>query len=237
MKEDLAQIPDYQVLRLYGVDGNQVANLLAAAPANVQIFTGLFNLGTLAADLQSLVQQVGNSWSRINSVSVGNELVNNGEATVQQITDAIQTTRSTLRAQGYTGPVVTVDTMVAMKNNMDLCHASDYCAINCHAFFDGGVEASGAGDFVKGWVDQIAALSGGKEVVVTESGWPSSGQTNGKAIPSPEAQAAALNSLKSTFATNLVLYTAFNNLWQKDTALTFGTEKFWGINGNAPSSH
>ena len=33
--------------------------------------------------------------------------------------------------------ILTLNLPVAIKNNIELCTASDFCAINCHAFFDG----------------------------------------------------------------------------------------------------
>ena len=71
---------------------------------------------------------------------------------------------------------------------------------------------------------------------MTESGWPSAGDANGKAVPSVRNQQVAVESLKGTFKDNLILYSAFNNLWMKDSGATFGAERFWGVMGNAPSS-
>lgn len=59
--------------------------------------------------------------------------------------------------------------------------------------------------------------------------------TNGVAIPSPENQQAAIASIKESFPNNAILYSSFNNMWKKDSASTFGAERYWGILGNAPS--
>ena len=127
--------------------------------------------------------------------------------------------------------------MIAMKNNIELCTASDFCAINCHAFFDANTLPSGAGAFVKNWAEQISQAAGGKTTVVTESGWPTQGDPNGVAVPSQANHETAIQSLKSSFAggENLVLYGMYNDLWKKDSGTTFGAEKFWGIYGNAPA--
>ena len=223
------------MLRLYGTDCSQVSNVLDATKGQpIQLFAGIFDIDKVATEAKTLIDAVHGDWSRINTVSVGNELVNNGKASVGQVTAAIAQARSLLKAAGYNGPVVTVDTMVAMKNNIGLCTASDYCAINCHAFFDGNVAAPDAGKFVLGWVQQIADAAK-KPVVVTESGWPSGGSANGKAVPSVSNQQKAIESLKATFKDNLILYSAFNNLWMKDSGATFGAERFWGLMGKAPS--
>lgn len=116
-----------------------------------------------------------------------------------------------------------------MKNNIELCTASDFCAINCHAFFDGNTLPEDAGQFVQNWVKQISEAAGGKTTIVTESGWPHQGDQNNKAIPSPENQAAAIASLKAAFGggENLVLYNSYNDLWKSDSAGTFGSVSSW----------
>ena len=159
--------------------------------------------------------------------------MNSGKATVDQVISAIGTARLVLRGKGYDGPVTSVDTMIAMKNNPGLCKASDFCAINCHAFFDGNVLPSGAGPFVLDWAKQISQAAGGKTTVVTESGWPTQGDPNQKAIPGQSEHQQAIQSLKGSFSENLILYGLYNDLWKP--AGPYEAEKYWGIMGNAPS--
>jgi len=233
---DLQGVSGYDVIRLYGTDCNQVANAIAATKGkNVKLFLGIFDLGSIADECKTITSAVNGDWSLVNTVSVGNELVNNGGASVGQVTAAIGQVKSTLKAAGYNGPVVTVDTMIAMKAHPELCQASDFCAINCHAFFDGNVLPQNAGDFVQGWAKQVSQAAGGKNVVITETGWPTQGNTNNKAVPSKENQQKALDSIKTSFSSNAILYNMFNDAWKKDSATTFGAEKFWGIHGDAPA--
>lgn len=236
VSNDFKLIQGFSVVRLYGTDCNQVANVLAASKnKGVSLFLGIFDLTNIASECKTIVDALKGDWSLIHTVSVGNELVNNGGASVGQVTAAIGQVRSTLQAAGYHGPVVTVDTMVAMKANPELCHASDYCAINCHAFFDGNVAAEGAGPFVLDWTHQVSQAAGGKTVIVTETGWPTQGDPNNKAIPSKPNHDVAIASIKETLKQNVILYSAFNDLWKKDSGATHNAEKFWGILGNAPA--
>ena len=62
---------------------------------------------------------------------------------------------------------LTPNLLVAMKNNIEICAASDFCAINCHAFFDGNTLPEDAGEFVQNWVKQISEAAGGKTTIVT----------------------------------------------------------------------
>ena len=234
---DLQKVNSYQVIRLYGTDCNQVANVVAATKGNVHLFLGIFDINSIPSEVQAIKSGINGNWGIVNTVSVGNELVNSGKASAAQVIAAIATARSALQAAGYNGPVVAVDTMMAMKNNIGLCTASSFCAINCHAFFDGNTLPSGAGQFVKSWAQQISEAAGGKTTVITESGWPTQGNPNNKAIPSQENHQQAIASLKEAFGggTNLVLYGMYNDLWKKDGPTTFGAERYWGIYGDAPA--
>jgi len=115
---------------------------------------------------------------------------------------------------GYTGPVVAVDTFLAILNNPSLCSASDYVAANAHAYFDGTIAASGAGAWVAQQSGNLAATCGGKAVLITESGWPSAGDPNGAAVASPANQATAKSSILSSMGNKCVLFSAFDDAWK-----------------------
>lgn len=224
----------YGIVRLYGTDCNQVAMVLkATAQKRTKLFLGIFDITTVEKQAQQIVDAVHGDWSRVDTVSVGNELVNNGQASVADIRSAVQRARASLT--GYTGPVVTVDTFVAIIANPGLCDVGDYVAANCHAFFDGGVAAAGAGKFVQDQAKRVAAACGGKKTVITESGWPSKGTANKAAVPSLENQQAAVASLQQAFSSNLFLFSAFNEYWKPSNAQTFYAEQHWGIWGDSAS--
>ncbi|KAL8951681.1 MAG: hypothetical protein Q9222_002361 [Ikaeria aurantiellina] len=232
---DFSKINGYQVIRLYGTDCNQVSNVLAATKgSNVKLFLGIFDLAQVQKESKTISSAVNGDWSRINAVSVGNEMVNKG-TDPGTVIGAIGQARSALKASGYSGPVVTVDTMIAMTNHPEICKASDFCAVNCHAFFDGKTPAHKSGEFVKGWVDKIGKATG-KTVVITETGWPTQGDTNGAAIPSEANHQAALQSIGGALSNNVIYYSAYNDMWKKNGPGTFNAEQFWGIMGNAPSA-
>ncbi|KAL8862578.1 MAG: hypothetical protein Q9178_001076 [Gyalolechia marmorata] len=232
---DFSKISGYDVIRLYGTDCNQVSNVLAATKgSNVKFFLGIFDLAQVQKEAETMSSAVKGDWSRVNAVSVGNEMVNKG-TDPGTVIGAIGQARGLLKGQGYNGPIVTVDTMMAMVKHPEICKASDFCAINCHAFFDGKTPAEKSGEFVKGWVDKIGKATG-KTVVVTETGWPTRGDTNGIAVPSPENHQAAMKSIQGAFANNVIYYSAYNDMWKKNWDGSFNAEQYWGIMGNAPSA-
>jgi exo-beta-1,3-glucanase (GH17 family) len=196
---------------------------------------GIINISNVAGDLNTLISAVGGNWGIIDTVSIGNELVNTGKNTVAEVLAALGAARSQLRGAGFTGSIVTVDTFNAIIDNPVLCLESDFCAANCHAFFNDQVEASGAGAFVLKQAQLVSQAAGGKNTVITESGWPSQGDANGVAVPSLANQQAAIASLKAAFSGNLFVFDAFNDLWKTNGPGTFNAEQWWGILGTSSS--
>ncbi|CAH2354775.1 cell surface mannoprotein Mp65p [[Candida] railenensis] len=226
---EIAKLSGFNIIRLYGVDCDQVSAVLASKTSSQKIFAGIYDMTAISDGVSTLAAAVksSGSWDDIYTVSIGNELVNNGEATTSQIQSYVESGRSALTAAGYSGPVVSVDTFIATINNPALCDYSDYVAVNAHAFFDGGIAAAGAGAWVLEQIELVSTACGGKDVLIVESGWPSSCTSNGKASCSSELQAAAISSIKSSCGNDVFLFNAYNDLWKADGS--YNCEKYWGI--------
>ncbi|ODQ66802.1 soluble cell wall protein [Nadsonia fulvescens var. elongata DSM 6958] len=227
---DLSQLTGFPLIRIYGVDCNQVANVLAALGAGQKLFVGIYDVSALTSALDTISSAVSTyaSWDVIDTISVGNELVNNGSKTVAEITSLCSEARSYARSLGFTGPVVSVDTFIAVINNPGLCDASDYIAVNAHAFFDGYVTADQAGDWVLLQIQRVWSACGGKKrVMITESGWPSKGDSNNVAVPSDDNQRKAVDSIKKVCGGSTILFTAFNDFWKAPGP--FNAEQYWGM--------
>ncbi len=237
VNDDFAAIGDYSLIRTYGTDCNQVATVLAAATAKgMKLFAGIFDLSTLSSEIAIIVSAANGDWSGFDTISIGNELVNSGTASASAVVAAIGTARGLLTSAGYTGRVVTVDTLVAARANPSLCDASDYCAVNCHPFFDGTYTASESGKFLTDMIPTLSAVLSNphQEIVITETGWPWQGDSNGVAVPSLADQAAAISSITATFSSSpntIILFTAFNDMWKTNSAAQYDAEQFWGLSG------
>ncbi|KAG7150022.1 Cell surface mannoprotein MP65 like [Verticillium longisporum] len=91
----------YSMVRIYGIDCEQVAKVVPAAKkAGLKLFLGIFELAGIDQQVASIVEAVGEDWSIVDTVSVGNELVNKKAATPSQIVSAMSQTRSLLRDAG-----------------------------------------------------------------------------------------------------------------------------------------
>ncbi|EJS43615.1 scw4p [Saccharomyces arboricola H-6] len=230
---DLAQLTDFPVLRLYGTDCNQVENVFKAKASNQKVFLGVYYVDQIQDSvdaIKSAVESYG-SWDDVTTVSIGNELVNGNQATPAQVGQYIDTGRAALKSAGYTGPVVSVDTFIAVINNPELCDYSDYMAVNAHAYFDQNTVAQDSGKWVLEQIQRVwTACDGKKDVIITESGWPSKGETYGVAVPSKENQKDAVSAITSSCGADTFLFTAFNDYWKADGA--YGVEKYWGVLSN-----
>jgi exo-beta-1,3-glucanase (GH17 family) len=91
----------YQCIRLYGTDCNQVSNVLSALQSTgstLKLFLGVFDLGSASSQTSALISALGGDWSRVITVSVGNEPVNQGLATPATVISTTSAVRSQLRA-------------------------------------------------------------------------------------------------------------------------------------------
>jgi len=183
-------------------------------------------LSSLNSQITTITQAANGNWANFETIAVGNELVFRGEATVAQVVAAVGTTRTNLRAAGYTGSVVTVDTIATIRANPSLCTTSDYCAVNVHPFYN-GVAASAAGSTIKSQVTALQSVVGtAKSIVITETGWPTQGNAVGNAVPSVANQKTAITSIKNAFSSSVIFYSAFDTLWAAPG------EQHWGILGH-----
>ncbi|KAM4062272.1 glycosyl hydrolases family 17 domain-containing protein [Hirsutella rhossiliensis] len=226
----------YSMVRIYGTDCDQVGPVRAAAKAHgMKVFLGIWDPAAVKAEAQKIIDVFHGDWNMVDTVSVGNELVNNHQSSPENMVRAVGVARSVLRKAGYRGPVVTVDTFVAYLDHSELGQASDYCAINAHAFFDSTISAAQAGRWLQDTVKRVKSVCpGSKRVVVTETGWPTKGDANGHAVPGLKNQKFAMDSIKHEFSANpadVVLFSAFNDLWKKRESATFNADQYWGIDG------
>ncbi|ODV82423.1 glycoside hydrolase family 17 protein [Suhomyces tanzawaensis NRRL Y-17324] len=230
---DLKQLSGYEIIRIYGVDCDQVSSVLAGKAAGQKVFAGIFNMNSISSDVQTLasaVKAAPGGWDNIHTVSIGNELVNSGQANAGQVAGYVAEGKSALKAAGYSGPVVSVDTFIAVMNNPALCEHSDYIAVNAHPFFDGGIAANNAGKWVLDQIQNVALTCGSKSVLITETGWPHQGQNNRDAVPSKSNQQAAISDIKSKCGDDVLLFSGFDEAWKADGA--YNVEKYWGFLSN-----
>ncbi|KAF9048858.1 glycoside hydrolase family 17 protein [Panaeolus papilionaceus] len=133
------------------------------------------------ADVRTFISAVQNfGEGRYIGLTVGNEVADSPPNIINKVNQV----RSTLRSSGINTPVSTVHTWVDIRTNSLFCQG-DFVGANAHAFFDGNFNSGQAGDFVfQTVVPALKSVCPGKNILITESGWPSRGNNNGAAVAS-----------------------------------------------------
>lgn len=220
----------YGMVRVYDI-GCPLGDFTAAAAQNgLKLMVGINQIANLNGDLNKLIGMINGDWSTVDTVYIGNELVNSGAASAGDVASAVSTARGILSGAGYHGNVITVDTFNVMQRDGTVCSTSDYCGTNIHAFFDPNTAAASAGNFVLNAYNNVIRANNGKRVVVTESGWPWQGSCNGNACPSPQNQKTAMNSIMTSFSGmpgSMFMFQAYNAGYKTPGAQ--GVEQFFGI--------
>ncbi|AMD21802.1 HFL054Wp [Eremothecium sinecaudum] len=228
---DIAKLRTYEIIRLYDTDCHCIENVMSALSPHQKVFLGIYYIEKIAESIAIIKDALAGDFSKVYAISVGNEIVNNGEAATATVEKTLSSARSQLSAIGYTGPLVSVDTLVAVLNHPELCNYSDFIAVNSHPYWDGKVAPNNCGPWLKKQVQYLADhCNVKKNILVTETGWPSAGVPFVENIPSKDNQDICLKSIIETMRDQVLLFTMYNDYWKPPGP--YGVEQFWGIFGD-----
>lgn len=231
IETDMQLLSTFDIIRIYAPDCNVVEEMLKHLTSSQQIFAGLFYLDTLQSDINLLQTQVATSsrgWSAIHTVSIGNEWINGNVYDVQTVINALESGKSLLASAGWSGSVVTVDTAPAFQNNPSICDHISFVAVNQHPFFSGSVAPEDSGTFLVNTISELSSLCG-KNVMITETGWPTQGDNYGSCVPGTSEQLSAIKSIVEAngVADVTLMFTTYDDYWKSPGP--YGVEQHWGI--------
>jgi exo-beta-1,3-glucanase (GH17 family) len=152
----------------------------------------------------------------VDGLTIGNEVADTPMNIMKKVWDVRGYLNNVI---GYKGPISTVPIWVTTMKNPILCDA-DRVTVNAYAFFDGKVQAAGAGSFITNVVIPnikrvCAPYAAVKNIIVTESGWPSRGGNVGAAVPSLANEQAALRNLNcAAKSTKIFAFEADDSPWK-----------------------
>ena len=118
----------------------------------------------------------------VNIAVVGNEVLLRAELPEAELLEYIRRVRAALPADV---PVGCVDAYYLFLERPALTAACDVLLPNCYPFWE-GVDITMAAQYLRRMVGLVQAAGGEKRVIVTETGWPGSGQPVASAVPSAE---------------------------------------------------
>lgn len=158
----------------------------------------------------------------LESVIVGNEVLLRNDLSESELLAYIQQVKSAVNV-----PVTTAEIGAILLAHPKVMEAVDYQMAHLYPFWD-GKPIEGAARLAADGYHDIQSQSGGKRVVIGETGWPSGGPANGAAIPSPDNQARyAREFLSLAQAENIEFYyfDAFDEMWKTEG----GVGPYWGL--------
>jgi exo-beta-1,3-glucanase (GH17 family) len=184
------------------------------------------DLAANETELASLVAAARNGDADL--LVVGSEVLLRGDVSEAALLEYMQRVRQLVPGI----PVATADVYGTLLDHPNVIAACDVVLPNYYPYWQ-GIAVGNAIAAVHGWHEQIVAAAGGKPVIVSESGWPSAGNTVGSAVPSPEnASSYFLDFLSWTRATRVAsfYFEAFDEPWKYRPDMP--QEAHWGVWNN-----
>lgn len=228
-----------KAVRIYGTDCNSIQTVQPACQQlGLKIDQG-FWIGPAGVDsiddgVQSLISWVqqnnNNDWSIFQTITVGNEAVYGGYIDAATLLGKIKSVKSTLRSAGWGGSVTTAEPPQTYLGYTDLCTDTDgvdYIGVNAHPYFDPSSSPETAGDFVLTQLSTVQGACNNRPAQITETGYPSAGNTNGNNVPNKENQATAIANIMKALNNGGVMFTTFNDAWKAPGP--YNVEQHFGI--------
>ena len=223
----------FSSVRLYSTDCSGLPTVASVARSHgLNLVLGVYvsESGIAAArpQIKDIIIWADGNWQGIEMVVVGNEAIFNHFCTAGELASFIQEAKSAFSAAGYTGPVTTTETVETLTENAGvLCSVMDIAAANIHPFFNDGVSANMAGNFVADQLELLAKVCPGKEGVYNlETGWPNKGSPNGAAVPGSWEQEVAIRSIQEHAGGKSAFFSFVDDAWKDEGE--FGVERNFG---------
>ena len=227
IRATLAGIAPYtQWIRTYGCTGNLAAVGATAHELRLKVAAGAW----LSADREANDKEINSlialaSRGEADLLIVGSETLLRGDLAASELLEYIQTVKEST----HNLPVTTAEPAAVLLAHPEVITAVDCVFANIYPYWD-GIDVAGAIGSVNRQYSQLAAQAAGKCVVVSETGWPDSGNTVQDAVPTPEAAARYLADFCSWANRNnapYFLFEAYDEPW-KGTA-SVPQEAHWGL--------
>ncbi len=157
--------------------------------------------------------------------SVGNEVLFRKDQTEEALLKYIHQVKQ--NASGI--PVCYVDTYYELIHHPKLVEVSDKILINCYPFWE-GANIEHAGIYLQEMYQKTKAVAKEKEIIITETGWPSKGDVNGEAVPSTNNQMLYFLEAKAWAEqanVPLFYFSSFDESWKIHDEGWAGTS--WGL--------
>jgi exo-beta-1,3-glucanase (GH17 family) len=218
--------PYTERIRIFGTEYGLEKIPAIASEFGIETYVGAWLSKDLAANERQLANLIAIGQSgKAAALIVGSEVLLRNDLTTAQLIAYIQRVKQAVPGV----PVTTAEVHGIWETNAALIAEVDFLMVNYYAFWE-GVNIDNALASIHGYHSLVKARAGGKKVVVSETGWPSGGNQNGNAVPSPENAAKYFLNFVSWARANNVEYfyfEAFDETWKAAYEGLVG--KYWGV--------
>ena len=229
----------YQI-RVYGTWCGTIDTILPlATKLGIKVNQGLW-IGPEGTDSidepteELLAYGKANGWDVFEYITIGNEAIYAGYCTPEELIDKIHSVTAQLRAAGYQGQVTTSEPPSSYISHPELCSGSviDFVGVNAHSYFDPWSTPETAGSFMLSQVQVTRDVCGTDNIVITDTGFPYKGDTNGGNVPSRDNQVIALQNIFDVMNNQVTVLAWEDDMW-KDPG-PYGIEQYFGVNAILP---
>lgn len=174
-------------------------------------------------EIQNLIRLAKDGF--VDIAAVGNEVLYRNDLTETELLDFIRQVKSELPGI----PVGYVDAYYEFVQKPWISEICDVILSNCYPFWE-GTEINGSLPHMKHMYAQAMSAAKGKPVIITETGWPSQGESLGQSVPS------SINAMKYFINTQLwamdenievFYFSSFDESWKVGAEGDVGA--YWGI--------
>lgn len=228
--QDLAQLAKVtDCVRTYSVENGLDQVPALAAKAGLKVIQGIWlgsNRLKNLAQISTVVGLVKEYPGVITSVVVGNEVLLRGEMTTADLAATIRSVKPQVAV-----PVTYADVWEYWLRNREIYDAVDFVTIHILPYWeDFPIRAKHAAAHVDAIRKRMAVAFPGKEILIGETGWPSTGRMRDAALPSRTNQARVVSEIlamakQENFRVNLI--EAYDQPWKRELEGTVGG--YWGL--------
>ena len=178
--------PYADTIRLFGVSG-ELAKIYKPAKETYgfRVISGCwldrnYPEREIYKELDALIKLANDGYADI--AVVGSETLFRRDFSKDKLIEYIEYVRGKVNDKNI--PVTTSDTATAW-NSPELVNACDVILVTIYPFFS-DVSAENAAEALKETYEQVKGVANGKQVIISETGWPTAGSPEGAAVPSEE---------------------------------------------------
>jgi exo-beta-1,3-glucanase (GH17 family) len=174
-------------------------------------------------EIEGLIQLAKEGY--VDIAAVGNEVMYRNDLTEDQLLEYIQRVKNEIPGI----PVGYVDAYYEFSHRPRITELCDVILANCYPFWE-GCPFENSLDYMKQMYFQAKAAANGKEVIITETGWPSQGENLKGSWPSEKsARDYFINTQLWSANDNIPVFyfSSFDESWKVGAEGTVGA--YWGI--------